>query len=130
MALKRRHITNARETAAFLNSPTGFLPSESQCARGSAVHERRECELCCFALCYRQGRPLLCPAPLCKVHPFFSQRPLCSFWMNCYFKKQATLQEYKLERSPDKSTGCPSSFIFPADTINSLKNDLTVPFGG
>lgn len=39
------------------------------------------------------------------------------------------LREHKPKTNSDKSTGCPSSFLFPADAINSWENDLTLPSG-
>lgn len=56
--------------------------------------------------------------------------PFVVYLMNCYTKNQTMSQEYKPETSSDKSIGCPSSFIFPADTINSLKIDLTMSSWG
>lgn len=53
--------------------------------------------------------------------------PFVVFLTNCYSKTQTMLQEYKPKPNSDKSTGCPSSFLFPEDTLNSWKNDLTVP---
>lgn len=75
------------------------------------------------ALCFVIRDFLFCTILLCKVHLVH----LCSVFDELLSQKIDHDTGVQSRKLAFKSRGCPSCIMFPADTINNLKNDLTVP---